>query len=183
MRRGSCANNNRGSIIIYVMIMLPIFLTIIFYAGNKRLNNQKEQIRIRVITTSQILRSNLMAYLQDNTAWQKTVADASANYNMDCLRSHSTCSIGSGGQIVVKDSEGNLVYDPTLGNSGITKSGVNCNAPFSSSCPIQLSLNWAPDCTLPCAPTKVIINGQFFVDSQLIVNTQVYDFQFSQNVP
>jgi hypothetical protein len=109
--------------------------------------------------------------------------DASANYNMDCLRSHSTCSIGSGGQIVVKDSEGNLVYDPTLGNSGITKSGVNCNAPFSSSCPIQLSLNWAPDCTLPCAPTKVIINGQFFVDSQLIVNTQVYDFQFSQNVP
>ena len=181
--------NNRGSIIPYLLIISPAILFIIYQLGNQLSIVNKEQTRIRTLTAMTMIQLNLTAYLKDPQAWSKTIADP-ANANMNCLRNHSNCVVGDEGNFQLNDAAGNAVYSSVSSSSGFHTGGGTCNNYGSvlsgRQCLIRVNLSWQADCSLPCTPTRVKVIGDFAVTSQINqveLNTNPYNFDFFLNVP
>ncbi|MBC7421127.1 MAG: hypothetical protein H7328_10400 [Bdellovibrio sp.] len=180
---------NRGSIIPYLLIFFPAVLFIIYQLASVVSIANKEQTRVRTITSITITQANLMAYLKDPTAWSKTIADP-VNVNLNCLRTHSNCVVGNEGNFQVDDAVGNVIYNSIPSTSGFDTGGGTCNnyglILSGSQCPIRVNLSWKADCSLPCTPTRVKIIGDFVVSgqtNQIQLNMKPYYFEFLLNVP
>lgn len=184
--------SEKGSMLIQVLIIIPVFLIIIYLSSNQSMAIRKVIVGLDAATNVTIVRSNLVAYLQDNKAWSKAVADAAANTSMGCLWSHSVCGVGSNGSFQVNDTLGNLVYNAIPITSGFSNTGGLCDS-FSLSnpnnaCPVRVNLKWEADCNLPCAPTRVKITGDYISSwenpsARTSLNADNYHFEFFQDVP
>jgi|GEM_PF-3010799 len=119
-----------------------------------------QQRRSNVLDKTQQLVASITSMIEDDTAWNNTVAHA-INTNLACLQSHvGNCTLTSGGSFNLYDRNGELLIEALNNTSGFAPSGPNCDT-FSTSgnsqCPLHVNLTWEPLCTT-CHANQLKVN-------------------------
>ena len=114
-----------------------------------------------VTQTAITLRSHIWTAIQNEKAWEKTVADT-ANASFNCLRTATTC-LDATGPLVLRDSMNGVVYDSTVPTNGFKIGGALCNTyddlDGNDQCPLRMDLSWRAVCTAPCLNPQIKILG------------------------
>lgn len=124
--------------------------------------------------SAEMVKENLMAVLDNDAAWAKTIE---LNSNLACLRTPGTCATSSFGAINVYDADGTLVAGlaPT---SGFDLSGKPCNT-FSSTGPdlnCVFKYTVTASCNGACEPTTLVPGMPVAVSPRIRI---VGSFQFA----
>lgn len=150
----------------------------------------KQQFRSNMAAQSDVFRRNMIAHLQNEQAWQRTMNDA-ANTSMACLRNSTSCT-GAGGPFRLRDSQNGMVYDAmTSPTAGLTADGRPCNT-FNAVdgddvCLLRMELSWTPICSGTCMSPQVQVRGGVRYKPQskqrtIAFNTENYSFTMIRNV-
>ena len=131
----------------------------------------------------QVIRANVINAIRDDQAWYNTSQDVN-NAAMACLRGGTDCA-GQGGDIVLRDSANNILYDARMPTSGFDGQGVQCSGyddvNGNYQCPIHLNLTWQSICnSSPCVNPTIVVTAQFKVmTSEGIVTLNMNRFSFT----
>ncbi|MCM2277195.1 MAG: hypothetical protein NDJ89_03905 [Oligoflexia bacterium] len=125
------------------------------------INVHKANDRLSTDRVASNILNSMTEALNSSGSWNRTVADASRNPSLACLRMSEAARDcrGEGGVVVVIDADGTPRYDPA--NQGFDPSGRACPLPVSDACPYHLSIDWQALCpATECKNPEIRLFGQ-----------------------
>lgn len=186
-------------------VLIAIVILSVVSVGITRLFSSSLKLQLRSNTTSSLdsLKRDFISYVNNDSAWQYTVADA-VNANMACLKNSLACThngnstTGSPAGIPLssqpfrlRDAANGIVYDAvTDPTAGYTMNGSPCTG-FSSSgndsCPIQYTLTWSAICTGSCINPQIRVSARLdfqpsSASRNLALNRDNYSAEFIRGV-
>jgi prepilin-type N-terminal cleavage/methylation domain-containing protein len=188
-------DDTRGFSLLELLVALGVLSVVVFAIADLNLSLRKQQITTTYSTQLDVLKRNIVAVVNNENSWLKTIAAGSPTglypqSNMGCLADGTTpCTVDGtpGGALIqnqplaLLDAAGNVVFDSTQPNSGFTLQGLPCSN-FSMTgnddCPLRFQLNWSAVCSPPCTNPLVKVNGTLLSKQSsgkgLIINLNNY---------
>lgn len=156
---------NQGFSLIQTIIVLGV-ISVLWSVTIELLNQlQKSQTELLTKSTILTLRNSILTNISNKFAWDKSV---SLQPSLKCANNSTQYCNGTAftKEIVVYDSQGNIIVNSISPTEGFTSSGARCNkfdkTSGSDECPIRAIVKWRADCSdALCSSQKDIISIEF----------------------
>lgn len=135
-----------------------------------------------------LIRSNVTAHLQNNTALTNTINSPENAPAFNCIVSGTPCPAGQQNFNVIRDAANAIVVD-TRGANGLALAGSLCgsySAAGSMDCPFKLQATWEAICVAPCNPPvsmRISINFTYSPTQQTPFSPLAHNFVMDRSQP
>lgn len=175
--------NQNGSGLVMILIAIAVLSFVALGIMTTRGQGFRDVQRINLHLSVMNAKVNLIAYLNNSSAWTHTKND-SDNSHLACLRPLvGTCSAGEADISVIRDGNNNVVFNGDDPSAGFKPSGEPCSDFVPSggagnpNCPLRPVIRWDPQCSGgPCTPTQIKLTVTFEINdgSGTAINTEPY---------
>ncbi|MGE3758438.1 MAG: Tfp pilus assembly protein FimT/FimU, partial [Pseudobdellovibrionaceae bacterium] len=150
---GGILSHQRGFTLIEIVTTLAVLSAVTLTSGSVVMMSGKIQNSAMSRVQIDLFQRELIRHIQSDNSWERTLMGELNAHALDCLYHETACEVQGRAienqRFAVYEPGGQLFYDGSSDNSGLTEKGEKCSA-FSQegndSCPYQFRVMWSAVC-------------------------------------